>query len=129
MNSISYNLYDLHYASKSQSKKNKKLKGILHLLTRNYCLSHFAPPPFNVKQCKSTQQAMFKFLEITTLKPNHAKNSTPLPNGSQLTRNESTKINFASNKCQGQNKDTIMRQLDLTNKELIDEQKLNDFIV
>ncbi len=72
---------------------------------------------------------MFKFLDITTLKPNHAKNSTPLPNGSQLTRNESTKINFASNKCQGQNKDTIMRQLDLTNKELIDEQKLNDFIV
>lgn len=26
---------------------------------------------------------MFKFLEITTLKPNHAKNSTPLPNGSE----------------------------------------------
>jgi hypothetical protein len=39
------------------------------------------------------------------------------------------KSNFASNKCQGQNKDTIMRQLDLTYKELINEQKLNDFIV
>jgi hypothetical protein len=39
------------------------------------------------------------------------------------------KSNFASSKCQGQNKDTILRQLDLTNKELINEQKLNDFIV
>jgi hypothetical protein len=55
VNYVSYNLYDLHYASKSQSKKNKKLKSILHLLTRDYCLSHFAPPLFNVKQCKSTQ--------------------------------------------------------------------------
>jgi hypothetical protein len=39
------------------------------------------------------------------------------------------KSNFASSKCQGQNKDTILRQLDLTNKELINEQKLNDFII
>jgi hypothetical protein len=39
------------------------------------------------------------------------------------------KSNFASNQCQGQNKDTILRQLDLTNKEFINEQKLNDFIV
>ncbi len=39
------------------------------------------------------------------------------------------KSNFASSKCQGQNKDTILRQLDLTNKELVNEQKLNDFIV